>query len=61
MQAFNSVSAEDNLTSKQLLKDARNDGRELTTVVSLLTLVFLPGSFISVSQNDPLTKSIILS
>lgn len=33
----------------ELIAETRNDGRELTTTVSLLTLLFLPGTFISVS------------
>ena len=34
--------------TRKLLLETRNDGRELTNIVSLLTLMFLPGAFISV-------------
>lgn len=54
-QAFNVSAADNHSTSKDLLKEMKtlikgteSDGRELTTTVSLLTLIFLPGTFISV-------------
>jgi len=47
--AFNLSAADDNATAKEILQDGQNDGRELTQLVSTATLLFLPGSFISVS------------
>lgn len=55
-KAFNTVSADDSSTAKRLLEQStrlleqtKNDNRSLTKTVSLLTLLFLPGTFISVS------------
>ncbi|TLS21754.1 uncharacterized protein PpBr36_09445 [Pyricularia pennisetigena] len=52
--AFHLAGADDNKTTKQLLdknkeiaQSSRNDGRELTRLVSTATLLFLPGSFCS--------------
>lgn len=50
VQSFHLSSADDNITAKQILQDGRNDGRELTQLVSTATLLFLPGTFVSVSQ-----------
>ncbi|KLU82594.1 hypothetical protein MAPG_01666 [Magnaporthiopsis poae ATCC 64411] len=45
--SFHLSSADDNITAKQILQDGRNDGRELTQLVSTATLLFLPGTFVS--------------
>lgn len=46
--AFNLTAEQNNATSREILKNGQNDGRELTQLVSTATLLFLPGSFISV-------------
>lgn len=48
-QGFNLSAAEDNKTSKEILGESRSDSKELTKLVSTLTLIFLPASFVSVS------------
>lgn len=48
-QISNRVAIEDNDVSKGILAETRNDGRVLSETVSVLTLLFLPGTFVSVS------------
>ncbi|KIW40528.1 hypothetical protein, variant 2 [Exophiala oligosperma] len=43
----NRVAIEDNDVSKGILAETRNDGRVLSETVSVLTLLFLPGTFVS--------------
>ncbi|KAF2801356.1 uncharacterized protein BDZ99DRAFT_577636 [Mytilinidion resinicola] len=45
--AFNLFAADDNATQKEILKESQNDGRDLTNLVALLTLIFLPASFLT--------------
>ncbi|KAK5659905.1 hypothetical protein OQA88_13369 [Cercophora sp. LCS_1] len=45
--AFNLSAAEDNKTSKGILEENRSDSKELTKLVSSLTMIFLPASFVS--------------
>lgn len=37
--------------TKNLLEESRKDSKSLTNTVSILTLLFLPGTFISVGQH----------
>lgn len=46
--AFNLFAADDNATAKEILKESQHDGRDLTNLVALLTLIFLPSSFMTV-------------
>ncbi|PHH92863.1 hypothetical protein CDD83_4285 [Cordyceps sp. RAO-2017] len=47
MLSYNLFAADDNDTAKAILRETRNDGRDLTNLVSTLTLLFLPGTFFS--------------
>ena len=55
-QAYNVYAADDNATAKEILKESQHDGRELTNLVALLTLIFLPLSFFTVTS-PPHSKS----
>jgi len=55
-QAFNSVAAHDSFTATntmeatlRLLQESRADSKALARLVSIVTLLFLPGTFISVN------------
>ncbi|OQE47245.1 hypothetical protein PENCOP_c001G07618 [Penicillium coprophilum] len=50
--ASNFVAVGDSNISKGILKQTRNEGRILSDTVSALTLLFLPGTFISVGQTN---------
>lgn len=41
---------EEHDVSKGILDQTRNDGKVLSDTVSVLTLLFLPGTFVSVSS-----------
>lgn len=49
-QAANLLATEDSATAKEILKGSQHDGRDLTNLVALLTLVFLPASFLTVNK-----------
>lgn len=51
LQAYNIVAAVDNSNSRGILDQTRNDGKALSDTVSIMTLLFLPGTFISVRTN----------
>lgn len=50
IQASNFVAVGDSNISKGILKQTRNEGKVLSDTVSFLTLLFLPSTFISVSN-----------
>jgi hypothetical protein len=50
LQAYNIVSAYELQNTQILLRESTDKGRDLAQIVTLLTLLFLPGSFITVSQ-----------
>jgi hypothetical protein len=60
-QAFNLSAADDNATAKDILRETRNDNRDLTSLVSLLTLIFLPGSFFTVRIHFLFNLALVLT